>query len=166
MGRFDYHKACNLIEHLPKHLKHMGFYVECIPDIHDVHKKEKIKGEYIPCDNITRWIERFGECEDIADEAKQREKELSNQLSNIDKEISDILHEIEFKDKFDLFWGWKASKKIQSKRKERREIKDEMNIINNILSKNISNISRKNIKKIVSNLSKRSYSYRVMEDEI
>ena len=50
---------------------------------------------------------------------------LNHQLSDVDKEISDILHYLEFHDLFDDEM-LKVSRMLQERRRLRREIKDEM----------------------------------------
>lgn len=51
-------------------------------------------------------------------------KSCSNRLSDVDKEINDIYHYIEFSN-LDAYRGWKAYKLLKEKLKERREIKDD-----------------------------------------
>ena len=51
-------------------------------------------------------------------------KTCSSRLSEVDKEISDIYHYIEFSN-LDAYRGWKAYKLLKDKLKERREIKDD-----------------------------------------
>jgi len=52
-------------------------------------------------------------------------KTCSTSLSDIDKEINDIYHYIEFSD-LDAYRGWKAYKMLKDKLNERRKIKDSL----------------------------------------
>ena len=105
-GTFEYSKACNIVQALPKQLKKMGFYVEAIPDIPEQKPKAQPKvienTGYEPCENVTRWVGKIGAAREILQEAIDREPELTKELSTIDKERSDILHEIEFTESFHI----------------------------------------------------------------
>ena len=52
-------------------------------------------------------------------------KTCSNSLSDIDKEINDIYHYIEFSN-LDAYRGWKAYKMLKDKLNERRRIKNNL----------------------------------------
>lgn len=78
-GKFEYHKAKNILDSLPKTLKRMNFKVLAIPDITPKKENAKteqkvIQKEYKLSENITRWIEKFGICDDIFKEAEERKK--------------------------------------------------------------------------------------------
>ena len=167
-GLFEYNKARNICGSLPKTLKKMGFKVEVIPDIPIRKNKEPcvIKNNtYIPKDSVTQWIEKFGECGDILQEAQQRKDELNQKLSDVDKELCDLMHSIEFAEKFDMYEAWKALNKIKEIREKRRNIKDEQLIIQNAFSNGITYLSRKSVKKAVDGLSKRKYKIRIIEED-
>lgn len=55
-------------------------------------------------------------------------RELNEQLSTLDKTIIDLQHEIEF-GKFDVFRGYKKLKQLQDVLIERREVKNEWELI-------------------------------------
>ena len=55
-------------------------------------------------------------------------RELNEQLSTLDKTIIDLQHEIEF-GKFDVFKGYKKLKQLQDVLIERREVKNEWELI-------------------------------------
>lgn len=168
-GTFEYSKACNIVKSLPKHLKKMGFQVEGIPDIPAPAKKNAkvIKSDhYEPSVNVVRWVEKIGTASDILHEAIDRDEDLRRQLSNIDKERMNLLHEIELKSSFDMYSAWKMLKELQKNAKERRDIKDEMLILSNIIrSFDHEQISRKRIAHNIEGLKKRKYTYRIVEVE-
>lgn len=95
-GLFEESKAKNIIGSLPKTLKRLNFKVEPIPDIVQnkkvIGKKDNRREDYIPSENITRWIEKFGKCGDILSEAEEREKQLLRDLKDNDRELIDLLH--------------------------------------------------------------------------
>lgn len=75
---FEQSKAKNILKGLPKTLKRLNFKVEAIPDIPQnkniIGEKDHKRDEYVLSENITRWVEKFGECGDIFSEAEDREK--------------------------------------------------------------------------------------------
>lgn len=172
---FKYSKAKNIMEHIPKTMKKMRFKVEAVPEIKPKEEK-KVNGisddsisreEYIPSDNITRWVEKFGTCDDIISEAKSREEQLLEELKISDSELLDILHIIEIEKPKDMFGAWQLYKKIKDNRKKRRTIKDELLIIEDVLE-NVSNIScfhREKIQKAINGLFTRKYTFRVIEED-
>lgn len=171
-GLFEFSKAKNIVDSLSKNLKKLKFRVEAVPDIET--QKEKVgktankitkRQEYIPSENITRWIEKFGVCSDILKEAKQRANLLCKKLYDSDKELIDILHIIEIEPPKDLYGGWIIYKKIKKNREDRRKLKDELLIVENVLKEiNPSCLERKNIKKAVDGLLNREYRFRIIEE--
>lgn len=115
---------------------------------------------------VSRWIDRFGSCYDVLQDAKNTSKELLKELEKIDKEILDVLHSIELEPPKDLYNGWLIYKTIRENRKRRRIIKDEMLIINNVLEEiNPSCLNRERIKKAIDGLFGRKYKFRIIEEE-
>lgn len=170
-GLFKESKAKNIISSLPKTLRRLNFKVEAIPDITQnkkiIGERDNKREEYIPSENITRWIEKFGKCGDILSEAEEREKQLLKDLKDNDKELIDILHIIEIEKSKDMFAGWQLYKRIRNNRIERRSIKDELLIVENVLEqiKNISCFHREKIQKAINGLFTRKYTFRIVEEE-
>lgn len=179
--KFEYSKAKNLLEHLPKTMRKFHFRVEAVPEItlknRDVPRNNQLEKkvmnkesvateEYIPSESVTRWVDKFGSCEDTINEARQREKQLIEELHKKDDEIIDILHIIEIEKPKDLYKGWLLYKRIKRNRKERRDIKDELIIVENVLSHltDASCLHRKNIQKAINGLFNRKYTFRVVEE--
>lgn len=169
---FEQSKAKNILGSLPKNLKRMNFKVEAIPDIvskesRQLNQEQKViqKENYIVSRNVTRWIEKFGICDDILTEAQQRKEELLTDLSNIDKEFSNIIHKIEFESKIDLYGGWLERNNIKANREKRRDIKDELLIISNVLRMDFRNLSSENVNKAIAGLASRKFTLRVVEED-
>lgn len=168
-GLFEFSKAKNILDHLPKTLQKLKFKVEAVPDIplnkkvikNDDHRRE----EYILTENIARWIDKFGTCADILNEAKNREKQIIKELDTADKELLDILHIIEIERPKDLYGGWLIYKRIRKNRKVRREYKDELIIVDNVLKEiNPSCFQRERTKKAIEGLFGRKYTSRIVEE--
>lgn len=173
-GLFEYSKAQNIVKGLPKTLKRLNFKVEPIPDgiVHKV--KETIKKErskdiivstyYTVPDSITRWVERVRDCNGLAKEAAKRKEELINALSNADKELSNCLHEIEFTRWKNGCAGYKEYKSVKIILEKRRGIKDELSVVQSILSSNLESLATDRIEKVVKGLSNRVFNVREVQN--
>lgn len=166
-GLFEYSKAKNICVSLPKTLKKMNFKVEAIPDIPQKIEEQNVMtiNTHEPSDNVTRWINELGRCEDILSEANSRYEELNGELSYVDLKLQDILHEIEISDKCDMYKSWKMINEIRDLRKQRRNIKDEKLVLSGIKSQGITYLSRNSVQKCVDGLSKRKYRIRIVDEE-
>lgn len=168
---FEESKARNILDSLPKTLRKLKFKIEAVPDIQQnkktIEKKDNKREEYIPSENIIRWIDKFGECGDILNEAEEREKQLLKDLKDSDSELIDILHIIEIEKPKDMFESWKLYRRIKNNRIERRNIKDELLIVENVLGqiKNISCLHREKIQKAIDGLFTRKYTFKIVEEE-
>lgn len=158
----DKNKARNVINSLPKSLKKLKFFMEAIPDIPP--KVIETPQTYKPSENITRWVEQFGTCGDIFNSAVKRSNELIGILYDLDKGLLNILHSIEIEKPKDLYTGWQLYKAIRENRTQRRETKDEIQIIQNVLTNiNPECVQRERIQKAVDGLFHRKYTYRIIE---
>lgn len=164
-GVFEYQKALDILASLPKTLKRLGFWVEDISGGTNTGGQETVlNSDYIPSGSITRWIEKFGICNDILEEARKRTEELNAELSKLDRELSDILHKIELEPKKDLYKGWLVYKKIKKNREKRRIVKDELLIVSEAPRLQTDTLERQNVKKKVDGLGRRKYRIRVIEE--
>ena len=166
-GLFECSKANNICNSLPKQLKKFNFFVEAVPEIQSKIEKQNVitANTYEPSENVTRWINELGRCEDILSEASNRYEELNGELSDVDLKLQDILHSIELSDKCDMYKSWQMINEIRDLRKQRRNIKDEKIVLSGIKSQGISYLSRNSVQKCVDGLSKRKYRIRIVEEE-
>ena len=166
-GLFECSKANNICNSLPKQLKKFNFFVEAIPEIQPkIDEQNTITtNTYEPSDNVTRWINELGRCEDILSEANNRYEELNGELSDVDLKLQDILHNIELTDKCDMYSAWQIVSQIRDLRKQRRNIKDEKLVLSGIKSQGITYLSRSSVQKCVDGLSKRKYKIRIIEED-
>ena len=171
-GKFEYSKAQNILNNLPKSLRIMHFKVQAIPDIVPKEEKKVIKKkienreEYVVSEDISRWVDKFGKCADVLQEAEKRQNELIEELHNRDKKLLDILHIIEIEKPKDLYKGWLLYKEIRSNQKERRLIKDELLVVGNVLQEiNPSYLHRDRIQRAIDGLYTREYTFRIVDDE-
>lgn len=169
---FEHSKAKNILDSLPKTLRRLNFKVEAVPDIiiknvECTKTEEKIieSGNYTVSDSLQQWIDKFGICDDILKEAQKRRDELNKELSNVDKQFVNLVHEIEFEGKVDLYGGWVERNRIKENREKRRVIKDELLIISHVLKMDFRNIDKDTINKAVEGLANRIFTYRIVEEE-
>lgn len=86
---------------------------------------------------------------------------LIEEESNLDKQISDILHFLEF-NTFSACEGYKLCKALKELRLKRREVKNELEIINILNCHTCNNIANGNTNKAISGISNRHYTPRVL----
>lgn len=166
-GKFTELKAKNIVASLPKTLKRMNFKVIAIPDI-KISEQDCIesRADYELSQEILDWVDKFGTCADIFEEAKKRKLILVDELHKKDNEIVDILHIIEIETSKDMFKSWKLYKDIRENRISRRKIKDELLIIGQVLNEiNPSSMQRDKLQRVVNGLFTRKYSFKVVDDE-
>lgn len=170
-GKFEKSKAKNILNSLPKTLRKFHFKMEAIPDIpkkEDPTTKPKVIENvgYVPSSNVTQWIEKFGQCGDILNAAIERNSELVKNLSDLDKGLTDLLHSVELERPKDLFKAWIIYTDIRTNRRKRRDVKDELRIIRDVIhGVDPAALQREHIKKSVDDLVNRKYIYRIIEDD-
>lgn len=113
--------------------------------------------------NIQYWVDKVSGLNGLAAEALHRKEELINQLSEVDKELCDINHYIEFCN-LNAAQGYKAYKMIKDRRMKRRSIKNELDVLNMILGKKLSESVTNEITNAVSGMDKRIYEPRVLNE--
>ena len=145
----------------------MNFKVEAMPEIPPKVEEQKVvtTNTYVPSENVTRWIEKLGQLEDVLTEVSERDEELNGELSDVDLKLQDILHNIELSKRCDMYTAWETINSIRDLRKKRREIKDEKLVLSGIKSQGITYLSRSSVQKCVDGLSKRKYRIRIVEEE-
>lgn len=163
---FDKTKANNILSTIPKTLKRMGFKVEAVPE--EKRENDILQNkEYVISENIYRWIDKFGVCEDVFEEAKERRVFLRKEESNLDKELTDIIHIIELSKRKDMYSYWLLTKRIKENREKYRQVTDELTILTNILDRTVhSALKRESVRKSVNGLVNRKYQFRIVDDTI
>lgn len=159
-------KVKNIFKTLPKTLKRMHFYIKEVQE--DEQENTVIEHtDYQLSETIIEWKEKFGECYDILDTASSRYDELEKMLKEYDDETIDILHKIELESSKDMYSAWELYKKLRENRKARRQAKDEMLIIHNVLkSFDKDKVSRERTQKAIDGLFTRKYAYRIADDDL
>lgn len=114
-------------------------------------------------ENVQRWIDKIEGLNGLAIEALHRKDELVQQLSKVDQELSDVNHYIEFCN-LNAAQGYKAYKMIKDRRIKRRSIKNELQVVDIILSKKICETATDEIQKAIAGMDQRTYEPRVLNE--
>lgn len=86
-------------------------------------------------------------------------------LSNVDKELSNELHKIELEKSKNAYQGFLEYKQLKSIMEKRRNIKDELMIISNVLRMDFRNFNAESVDKAIKGLATRKFTMRVMEGD-
>lgn len=171
--KFSDKKAKNILSSLPKTLKKFNFMIVPIQDetqtdiatkceIKAVADKKIIKNDdYVVPDTVTNWVQRFKSINGLVVDATVRKNELFEQLSNVDKELSNCLHEIELTRSKNACDGYKEYKKVKTVLEKRRVIKDELAVVQSISSYDINSTQ---IDDVVNRLKNRDFTMREVDD--
>lgn len=154
-------------------MKKLNFKVEAIPETirrrGEEHKNVEMKviqnENYVIPDQVLQWVEKFGICDDILKEAQKRKKELIQIISNYDRAISNWVHNVELEKEKNACAGYKKYSDVKDIVDERRFVKDELIIINNVLKMDFRELDREVIHKAVIGLAKRKFTYRIVEED-
>ena len=141
---FDKEKAENILKNLPKVLKNFHFKVKIISksdkdvlqnkEVSDKQKQEEPRkyirnDSYVPCEAVLKWVEKAKQCSEFANEAIKRRSVLHKKLSNVDRELSNCMHQIELEKWKSGCDGYKLYKQEKEILERRRKIKDELSIL-------------------------------------
>ena len=187
---FTQKKAKNIINSLPKTMKKFHFLAMQIPPLFNQDKCDKqgsyqniyhesshedknnikckiLTKEYVAPIEVETWLDKIKSCNGLAKEALCRKNELLCQLSNVDRELSNCLHEIELCKNMNACNGYKEYRRIKIILEKRRIIKDELIVVKSILSSNLQSIGSDRIQKVIDGLGNRKFTIRDVDlDEI
>ena len=153
---------------LPKGLRGIFRIEKCdiVPDnVKQVNQSDLVNNtERAKCSkNIQFWLDRISDLNGLVNEANKRKEDLCKQLSEVEGELSDINHYIEFCN-LNASQGYKAYKMVKERRVKRRSIKNELVVVEMILENKISDSMTEKIEKLINKLDNRTYSPRVLDE--
>ena len=114
-------------------------------------------------DNIQRWIDKLSDLNGLFKEMTIRKNQLVKQLSEIDKKLSDNDHYIEFTS-LNAAQGYNAYKQRKEMRISRRSIKNELEILEFVLSRKISESITDEVIKKANKMDNRTYEPRELDE--
>lgn len=153
---------------LPKALKSV-FRIEkwdSPPDLIKQATKEEAQRNNentIITENIQQWIDKVSELNGLKDDALKRKENLCKQLSDIEKELTDLAHYVEFCD-LNAAQGYKAYKMIKERRIQRRAIKNEIAVIDVIIDDQFGSSLVEQVTKAVHGMEERTYVPRALNE--
>ncbi len=112
--------------------------------------------------NIQDWIDKLQELNGLVNEAETRRKDLVSKLKDVEGRQQDILHYIEFCS-LNACQGYKAYKQLKDIRQERRKIKNELEVIEFILDKKMTDTVSQEATNLINNIKNRQYEPRVLQ---
>lgn len=114
------------------------------------------------CD-IDGWLAKVESVSNIFKDCERRFEEMNQMQSEIDKEIVDIQHYIEF-GTFNAYQGWLCFKILQKLLLQRRQIKNEILILQNVQNCKLTEENIHNLKKSIAGLKTRVYAPRMLPE--
>lgn len=107
--------------------------------------------------------EIFDELEGMAVRLDERRKQLFQERSEVEKEILDIQHYMEFHT-FSASKGYELSKYLKERLVKRREIKNEIDVINGLSASRVCDIYRGKGRDILQKIESKTYTPRILKD--
>lgn len=167
-------KVKNIMQSMPKSLKNVGKYemYEFEDEEEDVvvepkeKEKENENFKLSVVNNNTELKELKSEIDNftqkLSDMVGNREN-LLNQLSQVDLEICDLLHYIEFYN-FSACDGYKLAKRIQIARDKRRIIKNKLKVIESMNSESCMGLINGKLYDKINKIDHQTYTPRVLTE--
>lgn len=172
---FEHEKACNIIKVLPKIYKkfHMQIiYISSDYSYHKINSDESSQHHQDTNDsettelpqNIQIWIDKVKQFNGLSEELTQRREDLRINLSDIDRMISNIYHEIEFIQKPNACTGYKLFRKLKDALESRRVIKDEMQVIDHVSMITIKSLNMDELDEFLKKVQNKKFTYRQVQN--
>lgn len=134
---------------------------DAIQDLHIDEVKKIIDDDYKDT-QLDKWESGIESMTEFVQDAETRKEYLSKEMSDIDKEIIDIQHYIEFND-MNAYQGWMAYKMLQNRLKKRRKIKNELQVLIQLGNCKIDSSMIGDIKNAINEMNNRVYTPRVLK---
>lgn len=160
---FEYSKAKNIVNSMPKTMQRFRFSVEAVPEIpppKPVEDKIIASDGWEPSVELQSWTTRIVQASTLLRDARKRKTELTHELSNVDKQINNLRHEVRLGKPLNACLGYKKYKEWKGIEEKRGSIKDELFMVNEILNCNLNELDEKKAKNIISALKDRVFSIR------
>lgn len=128
---------------------------------HQISEVKKMTDEIAEDGRMAEWEDRILSLNAFVEDAEKRRQELSDMISNVDKEIIDIQHYIELNN-LNCYQGWLAFKMLQNRLRKRRKIKNELQVLSQLGDCKIDSSMLGGILKAIKELDNRVYTPRVL----
>lgn len=140
-------KQEQILKRAAEHAKKTGCYTELKENLiveakPEIKQEEKIENQPIIKEdhnnNIDNWLKKLHSCNGIKEEARERMEYLYKKLSLIDQAQDVFLHVIESNEHPNASMAYKERMKLSKIRRKRRQIKNELAVVQMIISHNTS----------------------------
>ncbi|RHS92853.1 hypothetical protein DW904_21795 [Ruminococcus sp. AM42-11] len=141
-------KQEQILQRAAEHAKKTGCYTELKENLiveakPEVKQEVKIENKSTTKEedhnnNIDNWLKKLHSCNGIKEEARERMEYLYKKLSLIDQAQDVFLHVIESNEHPNASMAYKERMKLSEIRKKRRQIKNELAVVQMIISNNTS----------------------------
>lgn len=140
-------KQEQILQRAAEHAKKTGCYTELKENLivevkPEVKQEEKTENQPIIKEdhnnNINNWLKKLHSCNGIKEEARERMEYLYKKLSLIDQAQDVFLHVIESNEHPNASMAYKERMKLSKIRRKRRQIKNELAVVQMIISHNTS----------------------------
>jgi len=167
-------KATNILQNcIAKNLRNRYRVVEiedetlvtqdCVAEEYFIKPKEeeakRIADIEITDNRLDTFAKKLGEFSEFVIRTEERKQQLNRDLSDIDLEITDIHHYIEF-GKFNAYQGWLAFNMLRNRLQQRRKIKDELFVLSQFGECAIDSNMINKVKSTIGNQNARKYQPR------
>lgn len=140
---------------------------EILPELKPIKPNEalsiSIAAEQIVDGETEKWVSSLDDMKTFIADSEVRKDELVSALSEVDKEITDIEHYIEF-GKFNAYQGYLAFNMLKQRLMKRRKIKDELTVLQQIGECKITSDKIESIQQAIHNQNNRKYKPRVLSE--
>lgn len=112
-------------------------------------------------DQVDLWLNKISDIQRCIEDAGNRKNELASKLVIIEREICDINHYIEFT-KLNAYQGWLAFNMLQSKLRNRRKIKNELEVVSKISECEIDTSALADVSRAIEQIKMKRYTPRIL----
>lgn len=129
-----------------------------------VKEAKRIAETAVEENHVESWRTDIGTMLNTIHSAEERKNDLFAKLSDIDKEITDIQHYIELSEHLNAYEGWLAYSMLRQRLRQRRKIKDELTILQQLGDSKVSFSDIDKLIQKIDGLSARQYEPRVLKE--
>lgn len=129
----------------------------------DLSQHRELVFREIEDDNIHDWLLKVNSIRDAISCSENRLSELLEKLSEVDKEIVDVQHYIEF-GKFNCYQGWMCFKMLQNMLRQRRKFKNEISVLNMMKQSKFDSASLSTLSDMISDVTNKCYTPRAFPE--
>ncbi len=133
---------------------------DVVQDLH-IDKVKELSENLEENSQMDKWKTGINTMTDFVLDAEARKDELNKEMSDIDKEITDIQHYIELNN-LNAYQGFLAYKMLQGRLRKRRKIKNELHVLSQLGSCKIDSAMLIDVQNAIKELDNKTYTPRIL----